>query len=142
MPLDQPGAALLRVNPFQQKLPGPFRKQPADARQGGKFVNILETEPAKERLTPRWMSVLVHAGFAATLGSTLDATDAPDTEIMRYALEHDGVVLTHDLDLGDVLAAAQGALLTVDANRTRLFYCLLHKLTSSPNCTSATSYNL
>jgi len=107
-------------------------------------------------LSPRWVSVLVQAGFSATHWSNLGVMDAPDTEIMRYALEHDCIVLTHDLDFGAILAAthgkkpsvvqiraadvspdvianqvvaalrqmatelAQGALLTVDANRTRL----------------------
>lgn len=107
-------------------------------------------------LSPRWVSVLEQAGFSATHWSTLGALDAPDSEIMRYALEHDAVVLTHDLDFGAILAAThgqkpsvvqirandvspnaispqvlaalrqmtseleQGALLTVDANRTRL----------------------
>lgn len=59
-------------------------------------------------LSPRWVSVLVQAGFAATHGSTLGAMDAPETEIMRYALEQDGVVLTHDLDFGAILAATHG----------------------------------
>lgn len=59
-------------------------------------------------LSPRWVSVLMQAGFGATHWSTLGAMDAPDTEIMRYALEHDGVVLTHDLDFGAILAATHG----------------------------------
>ena len=107
-------------------------------------------------LSPRWVSTLAQAGFSATHWSTLGAMDAPDTEIMRYALLQDCIVLTHDLDFGAILAAthgqkpsvvqiraedvspdvianqvvaalrqmmtelAQGALLTVDVNRTRL----------------------
>jgi predicted nuclease of predicted toxin-antitoxin system len=107
-------------------------------------------------LSPRWVSALVQAGFSATHWSTLGAMNAPDTEIMRYALESDCIVLTHDLDFGAILAAThgqkpsvvqiwagdvspdaianqvvaalrqmaieleQGALLTVDVNRTRL----------------------
>lgn len=107
-------------------------------------------------LAPRWVTVLEQAGFSATHWSNLVALDAPDSEILRYALEHDSVVLTHDLDFGAILATthgqkpsvvqvratdvspdaigrqvvaalrqmstelAQGALLTVDANRTRL----------------------
>lgn len=86
----------------------------------------------------------------------IGAHNAPDTQIMAYAAEHDYVVLTHDLDFGAILAATQGekpsvvqiraedvspnavgvqvvaalrrmalelqqgALLTIDTNRTRL----------------------
>ncbi len=107
-------------------------------------------------LSPRWVSTLKLAGFSAAHWSTLGTMNAPDTEIMRYALEHDCIVLTHDLDFGAILAAThgqkpsvvqiraedvspdaiaknvvaalrqmqteleQGALLTVDVNRTRL----------------------
>ena len=107
-------------------------------------------------LSPRWVGVLVQAGFSAMHWTSLGAMNAPDAEIMRYALEHDCIVLTHDLDFGAILAAThgqkpsvvqiraedvspdaiaknvvaalrqmqteleQGALLTVDVNRTRL----------------------
>ena len=107
-------------------------------------------------LSPRWVSALEQAGFSAMHWSNLGAMNAPDTEIMRYALAHDCIVLTHDLDFGAILAAThghkpsvvqiraedvspdvisnqvvaalrqmaaeleQGALLTVDVNRTRL----------------------
>lgn len=107
-------------------------------------------------LSPRWVSALEQAGVSAMHWSNLGAMNAPDTEIMVYALEHDCIVLTHDLDFGAILAAThghkpsvvqiraedvspdvisnqvvaalrqmaaeleQGALLTVDVNRTRL----------------------
>ena len=107
-------------------------------------------------LSPRWVQVLVDAGFEATHWSNLGANNAPDSEIMAYASVNDSVVLTHDLDFGSILAAThgekpsvvqiragdvspdvigkrvidalqqmaselkQGALLTVDTNRTRL----------------------
>jgi predicted nuclease of predicted toxin-antitoxin system len=107
-------------------------------------------------LSPRWVAVLVDAGFEAAHWSTLGAKNAPDPEIMAYAKINDFVVLTHDLDFGAILAAThgekpsvvqiraenvspgviaaqviaalrqmaseleEGALLTVDANRTRL----------------------
>ena len=107
-------------------------------------------------LSPRWVQVLVDAGFEATHWSSLGAHNAPDSEIMAYASVNDSVVLTHDLDFGSILAAThgekpsvvqirdgdvspdvigkrvidalqqmaselkQGALLTVDTNRTRL----------------------
>lgn len=107
-------------------------------------------------LSPRWVRVLVNAGFEATHWSTLGAMSAPDAEIMAYAKVNDYVVLTHDLDFGAILAAThgekpsvvqiradnvspdvigmqvvtalqqmaveleEGALVTVDPNRTRL----------------------
>ena len=107
-------------------------------------------------LSPRWIAVLVDAGFEAAHWSTLGAKNAPDPEIMAYAKTRGYVGLTHDLDFGAILAAThgekpsvvqiraenvspdvlatqviaalrqmtpelkEGALLTVDANRTRL----------------------
>ncbi len=107
-------------------------------------------------LSPRWATVLNEAGFSALHWSTQGAMNAPDAEIMAYALMHDCIVLTHDLDFGAILAVThgkkpsvvqvraddvspeaiskkviaalrqmaveleQGALLTVDVNRTRL----------------------
>jgi predicted nuclease of predicted toxin-antitoxin system len=107
-------------------------------------------------LSPRWIAVLVDAGFEAAHWSTLGEKNAPDPEIMAYAKNRGYVVLTHDLDFGAILAAThgekpsvvqiraenvspdviatqviaalrqmapeleEGALLTVDANRTRL----------------------
>lgn len=59
-------------------------------------------------LAPRWVTVLEQAGFSATHWSNLVALDAPDSEILRYALEHDSVVLTHDLDFGAILATTHG----------------------------------
>jgi len=107
-------------------------------------------------LTPRWVDVLDHAGFTAVHWSTIGSMDAPDREIMTYAIENQQVIFTHDLDFSAILAvtrghkpsvvqirgddvrpeavAAQviaalrqmrteleaGALLTIDAKRTRL----------------------
>jgi len=107
-------------------------------------------------LSPRWATVLNEAGFSAVHWSTQGAMNAPDAEIMAYALTHDCIVLTHDLDFGAILAVThgkkpsvvqvraedvspeaisknviaalkqmaleleQGALLTVDVNRTRI----------------------
>lgn len=107
-------------------------------------------------LSPRWIGVLIDAGFEAAHWSTLGAKNAPDSEIMAYAKATNSVVLTHDLDFGAMLAAThgekpsvvqiraedvspdvigmqvitalrqmaseleEGALLTIDPNRTRL----------------------
>ena len=58
-------------------------------------------------LSPRWVSLLAGSVEAAHW-STVGAPNAPDTEIMGYALAHDLVVLTHDLDFSAILAATQG----------------------------------
>lgn len=59
-------------------------------------------------LSPRWVGLLCGAGIEAAHWSTVGAMNAPDTELMAYALAHDYVVLTHDLDFGSILAATQG----------------------------------
>jgi predicted nuclease of predicted toxin-antitoxin system len=59
-------------------------------------------------LSPRWVSLLNGAGIEAVHWSTVGATNAPDREIMAYALANDFVVLTHDLDFSAILAVTQG----------------------------------
>lgn len=101
-------------------------------------------------LSPRWIGVLAGAGIEAVHWSTLGANNAPDSEIMAYANSHDYVdfgairAATHgekpsvvqiraedvspDVIGKQVMAALrqmtseleEGALLTVDPNRTRL----------------------
>ena len=60
-------------------------------------------------LSPCWVQTLSAAGFGTTHWSTVGAATATDAAIMAYAVEHDCVVLTHDLDFGAILAATQGA---------------------------------
>jgi len=48
------------------------------------------------------------AGLSAVHWSDVGRTDAPDSEIMAYAAEHDYVVVTHDLDFGAILATTHG----------------------------------
>jgi predicted nuclease of predicted toxin-antitoxin system len=107
-------------------------------------------------LAPRWVERLSQDGIQSIHWSQIGAIDAPDYEIMTYAVDHGYVVFTHDLDFGTILAATggekpsviqlrgadirpeavgelllqairqmaaeleQGALLTVDAKRSRL----------------------
>jgi len=59
-------------------------------------------------LAPRWTGWLSQAGFEAVHWSEIGAVDAPDYEIMAYAIKHDCVVFTHDLDFGTILAATGG----------------------------------
>lgn len=59
-------------------------------------------------LSPRWVSLLIDAGFDAAHWSTLGAPDAPDEEIMAFARTNGFVIVTHDLDFGAILAAMHG----------------------------------
>ncbi len=59
-------------------------------------------------LSPRWVSILVDAGFEAAHWSTFGRSNAPDAEIMAFAKANGYVVLTHDLDFGAILAATHG----------------------------------
>ena len=40
--------------------------------------------------------------------SAVGKVNAPDSEVMAYAAQHDYVVLTHDLDFSAILAATHG----------------------------------
>ncbi len=55
-------------------------------------------------LSPDWVPLLRANGFEAVHWSVVGAYDAPDTEIMQWARDHGGVVFTHDLDFGILLA--------------------------------------
>ena len=59
-------------------------------------------------LSPRWVDVLTGAGIQAVHWSVVGARDASDAEIMAHARANDYFVLTHDLDLGAILAATHG----------------------------------
>jgi predicted nuclease of predicted toxin-antitoxin system len=107
-------------------------------------------------LSPAWVNVLVDGGIVAEHWVSLGVPNAPDSEVMAYAMANGYLVLTHDLDFSAILAAThrkkpsvvqiraenvspkaignqvvialhqmaleleEGALLTVDPNRTRL----------------------
>jgi predicted nuclease of predicted toxin-antitoxin system len=59
-------------------------------------------------LSPRWLVPLQQAGFEAVHWSTVGPLNAADDRIMGYAVAHDFVVLTHDLDFGAILAVTHG----------------------------------
>lgn len=59
-------------------------------------------------LSPRWVDVLINAGFEAAHWSVLGAYNASDSEIMAYAKANEYIVLTHDLDFSTILAATHG----------------------------------
>jgi predicted nuclease of predicted toxin-antitoxin system len=61
-------------------------------------------------LSSKWVEALVEAGHEPVHWATVGSPSAADDELMAWALEHEFVVLTFDLDFGSILAAthAQG----------------------------------
>ena len=57
-------------------------------------------------VSPLCALALNAAGHGAQHWSEVGLPTASDVEIMAWALEHDSVVLTHDLDFGDILGAS------------------------------------
>jgi predicted nuclease of predicted toxin-antitoxin system len=58
-------------------------------------------------LSPGWVEFLVDAGFEAVHWSQVGPGDASDADVMRWAAQHEHVVLTSDLDFGSILAATR-----------------------------------
>jgi predicted nuclease of predicted toxin-antitoxin system len=56
-------------------------------------------------LSPNWVQVLKEGGIEAIHWSELGAQNSPDATILAYALEHQCIVLTHDLDFSAILAS-------------------------------------
>jgi len=54
-------------------------------------------------LSPAWVGIFADVGIEATHWSTIGHANAPDTEIMAWALRHECVVFTHDLDFASLL---------------------------------------
>ena len=59
-------------------------------------------------LSPRWVAFLQSSGVEVVHWSVIGKANAPDTEIMAYAVMNDWIVLTHDLDFRAILAVTQG----------------------------------
>ena len=59
-------------------------------------------------LSPQWVALLRDAGWAAEHWSRIGRADAPDSEIMAYAVQNGYVVITHDLDFSAILAITHG----------------------------------
>ena len=57
-------------------------------------------------ISPLCALALSAAGHEAQHWYEVGLPTASDAEIMAWALEHDSVVLTHDLDFGDILGAS------------------------------------
>jgi predicted nuclease of predicted toxin-antitoxin system len=56
-------------------------------------------------LSPDWVPLLASGGHESLHWRDLGAANAPDTEIMAWARDHEYVVFTHDLDFGALLHA-------------------------------------
>ncbi len=57
-------------------------------------------------LSPDWVSIMEENGIEAAHWSQIGEPDASDKAIFEYARDNNYVVFTHDLDFGDILAAA------------------------------------
>lgn len=60
-------------------------------------------------LSPRWVAGLARHGFEALHWSSVGAASAPDHEILKWANDHDFVIVTNDLDFSAILAASADA---------------------------------
>ena len=60
-------------------------------------------------LSPEWVSVLAKHGWQAMHWSTVGDPRASDKELMDWAVAHQYVVFTHDLDFGTMLALSHEA---------------------------------
>jgi predicted nuclease of predicted toxin-antitoxin system len=60
-------------------------------------------------LSPEWIPVLRGQGHETLHWSAIGNPRATDAEIMKWALDHRFVVLTHDFDFGEILALTHAA---------------------------------
>lgn len=58
-------------------------------------------------LTPSWCEVFRSEGWTATHWSTVGSPTATDTTLVAWAIQHNHLVLTHDLDFSAILAASR-----------------------------------
>lgn len=55
-------------------------------------------------LSPLWVGFLHAAGYESAHWSTIGRPNAPDSDLLKFALTENYVVFTHDLDFGALLA--------------------------------------
>ncbi len=70
-------------------------------------------------LSPRWIQTLEEKGWETVHWTSVGDPRASDREIMKWAHDHDHVVVTHDLDFGAMLAATSAQKPSVIQVRTR-----------------------
>jgi len=59
-------------------------------------------------LSPKWVDFLSEKNIEAIHWLSIGFPDAPDSEIIAYAKQHDFTILTSDLDFGFILAITKG----------------------------------
>ena len=64
-------------------------------------------------ISPKWADLLADYGHEAVHWSSIGAPGASDATIMAWAKNHDHVVMTSDLDFGEILAITNGELPSV-----------------------------
>ncbi len=60
-------------------------------------------------LSPEWVSLFALHGWQSVHWSNVGRVNADDSEIMMWALKHNQIVFTHDLDFGVMLALTHAA---------------------------------
>jgi predicted nuclease of predicted toxin-antitoxin system len=70
-------------------------------------------------LPPKWVDVFDAEGWKAVHWSQIGDFCATDQVIMKWALDHDFILFTHDLDFGSILAATSAAAPSVIQVRTQ-----------------------
>lgn len=84
------------------------------ARKSGRLHSRNSCPPSSMKvlldmnLWPRWRTLLEREHIDAVHWSEVGRVDAEDTEIMAYAMQHDYIVLSQDLDFSTILAATSG----------------------------------
>jgi predicted nuclease of predicted toxin-antitoxin system len=58
-------------------------------------------------LTPFWVEFLQSSGIAAVHWCSFGKGDAPDTELLNWAIDHDAAIFTADGDFSQMLALRQ-----------------------------------
>lgn len=64
-------------------------------------------------ISPKWVELLAAHGHETVHWSNIGAPGASDATIMDWARDHDHVVMTSNLDFGEILAITNGALPSV-----------------------------
>lgn len=70
-------------------------------------------------LSPEWVQEFHNHGIEAVHWTSVGNFDAPDSVLMHWAIEHDCIIFTHDLDFGTALALTQAEKPSVIQVRTQ-----------------------
>jgi predicted nuclease of predicted toxin-antitoxin system len=64
-------------------------------------------------LSPEWADLFREHGHESRHWSEVGVASAPDTDLLQWAARESHIILTHDLDFGDILAASRAQLPSV-----------------------------